>query len=356
MWYTKKVMHKKYLLFYFFIFTIPVIALILSYLYYDIPYLYTAQNLKVKAIHSSKVVSSSIDTNNPLGGNIYICDSKNNRIIEVNPQKQIVWQMTGIEDPDDVQVYANNRIIVNQEDYSRVVEIDTTTKSIVWSYGHLGSPGSTTGYLGEYVDDSFRLPNGNTVITDDVNMRVIAVNKLDQIVWQYGHTLQRSTAAGYLDAPNDAMPLPDGSILITNISNHMAIDVSMTTNNILWEVNIPQVYPSDAVTLPNGDILSTDWVSPGLVEEITKQGKVVWTYQPTGANALNHPSSTQLLPNGNYLIVDDHNDRVFVINPKTEAVLWQYGQTGIAGIGADQLNDPSGVALSTPMESPAFVK
>ena len=151
-------MYRKYLVFYLLLITIPVVALILSYLYYDIPYLYAAQNLKVKAIHSNKVV----DTNNPLGGNIYICDSKNNRIIEVNPQKQIVWQMTGIEDPDDVQVYAKNRLIVNQEDYSKVVEINTTTKSIVWSYGHLGSPGSQAGYLGEYVDDSFRLPNGNT--------------------------------------------------------------------------------------------------------------------------------------------------------------------------------------------------
>ncbi len=305
-------------------------------------------------IKAQKAKQQAILASTPLGGDIYICDSKNNRIIEVNPQKQIIWQMDGIKDPDDVQVYAPNRLLVNEEDYSKVIEINTQTKSIVWQYGHLGVPGAQTGYLGKYVDDSFRLPNGNTVITDDANMRVIAVNKAGKVVWQYGHTGLPGTQAGYLDAPNDAMPLPNNSILITSIANHMAIDVNIAKKVINWQINIPQLYPSDAVPLPNGNILSTDWVYPGKVQEITQQGNVVWTYQPTGANTLNHPSSTQLLPNGNYLIVDDHNDRIFVLNPKTQQILWQYGITGVAGSGFNQLNDPSGVALAKPMESPAF--
>ena len=312
---------------------------------------------KVKKINTKKIILKpkvNITSSTPLGGDIYICDSKNNRIIEVNPAKQIVWQMDGIKDPDDVQVYAKNRIIVNQEDYSRVVEINTQTKQIVWSYGHLGIPGSAPGYLGEYVDDSFRLPDGNTIITDDVNMRVIAVNRLGEIVWQYGVTGVRSNAQGYLNAPNDAMPQTNGTILITNIGNHSAIDVNEASRAIEWTVNLPQSYPSDALVLPNGNILSTDWVSPGKVDEVTRTGQVVWSYQPTGVNALNHPSSTQVLPNGNYLIVDDHNDRVFVINPKSKQILWQYGVTGQAGIGFNLLNDPSGVALAKPMLSPAF--
>ncbi len=44
------------------------------------------------------------------------------------------------------------------------------------------------------------------------------------------------------------------------------------------------------------------------------------------------------------------------INTKTKQIVWQYGITGQVGIGPDMLNNPSGVALSTPMESPAFVK
>ncbi len=341
-----------------FIFPILLIILFIGILIY-VKHIQDSTHIATKKIivHKTPIKKAPIKTvvAGPLGQNIYICDSKNNRIIEVNPQKQIIWQMDNIKDPDDVQVYKPNRIIVNEEDYSKVVEINTKTNQIVWSYGHLGVPGSANGYLGQYVDDSFRIPGGNTLITDDVNMRVIAVNRLGQIVWQYGHTGIRSNAAGYLNAPNDAMPLPGGSILITNIGNHMAIDVSVKTRQILWQVNIPQSYPSDVVPLPNGNLISTDWVSPGKIQELTKQGQVVWTYQPTGINTLNHPSSTQLLPNGNYLVVDDHNDRVFVLDPKTKQILWQYGITGQAGIGANMLNDPSGVALSTPMESPAFV-
>ncbi len=293
---------------------------------------------------------------NPLGVNIYICDSKNNRIIEVNPQKQIIWQMTGIQDPDDVQVYKKNILIVNQENYNRVIEINTQTKQIIWSYGHLGVPGYQPGYLGRYLDDSFMLPGGNVLITDAGNMRAIAVNKTGQIVWQYGHTGVVSTNPGYLAAPDDAMPIPGQSILITDVANHTAIDVNPNNKTINWKVSIPEFYPSDVVTLPSGNLLSTDWVTPGKIQVITKQGQAIWTYQPTGMNTLNHPSSAQLLPNGNYLIVDDRNNRVFVLNPKTKQIVWQYGITGQAGIGPDMLNDPSGVALSTPMESPAFVK
>ena len=303
-------------------------------------------------VKKSKVAIAS----NPLGVNIYICDSKNNRIIEVNPQKQIIWQMTGIQDPDDVQVYKPNRLIVNQENYNRVIEINTQTKQIIWSYGHLGIPGYQSGYLGRYLDDSFKLPNGNVLITDAGNMRAIAVNNIGQIVWQYGHTGVVSTNPGYLAAPDDAMPIPGQSILITDVANHSVIDVNPNGKTINWKVSIPEFYPSDVVPLPSGNLLSTDWVTPGKIQVVTKQGQVIWTYQPQGVNTLNHPSSAQLLPNGNYLIVDDRNNRVFVLNPKTKQIVWQYGLTGIAGIGPGMLNDPSGVALATPMESPAFVK
>ena len=334
-----------------------VIAAILVYIYTSNNYIRTP--IKTIPIHKTKLIKKPetiAKSNNPLGTNIYICDSKNNRIIEVNPQKQIIWQMTGIKDPDDVQVYKKNRLIVNEEKYSKVIEINTQTKQIIWSYGHLGVPGTQPGYLGRYVDDSFKLPNGNVLMTDAANMRIIAVNQLHQIVWQYGHTGIQSNNVGYLNAPNDAMPQTNGSILITNIGNHMAIDVNPNTKTIQWSINIPESYPSDALIMPNGNILSTDWVNPGKIQEITRNGNIVWSYQPTGVNALNHPSSTQILPNGNYLVVDDHNDRVFVLNPKTNQIVWQYGITGQAGSSFNMLNDPSGVALATPMESPAFIK
>ena len=338
--------------------TLTTIILMVVVLVGVITYFYiNKQSIKPKIQHK-KFISKKVKTtvsNNPLGTNIYICDSKNNRIIEVNPQKQIIWQMTGIKDPDDVQVYKQNRLIVNEEKYSKVIEINTQTKKIIWSYGHLGIPSVQPGYLGKYVDDSFKLPNGNVLITDAANMRIIEINKLHQIVWQYGVTGIQSNSLGFLNAPNDAMPQVNSSILITNIGNHKAIDINPNTKAIQWSVNIPESYPSDILVLPNGNLLSTDWVYPGKIQEITKNGGVIWTYQPTGVNTLNHPSSTQLLPNGNYLVVDDHNDRIFVLNPKTKQIVWQYGITGQAGIGFNMLNDPSGVALSIPMESPVFV-
>lgn len=309
----------------------------------------------------------------PLPANLLIADGKANRIIEVNVKKHIVWEMTGIQDPDDIQVYAPGKLLVNQESYDRVVAIRMRTKSITWSYGHLGrsslGPRAATltgpGYINN-PDDSYMLPNGDVLIDDANNQRVLVVTPGGRVAWQYG-TIDPSThlgvpgvIPGYLIGPNDDVPQADGNVLITNVGNDAvanshSVEEVTPSGRILWRMALPLQYPSDALKLPGGSLLVADWVHPGHIYLFGPRGHVRWSYTPTGAQALNHPSSAQLLENGDVLICDDHSDRIVVVQPTGPTrgrIVWQYGQTGVAGTAPGQLFDASGVITVTPALNP----
>jgi len=62
----------------------------------------------------------------------------------------------------------------------RVVEVDADTDEIVWAYDGTGS-----GKKLQWPRDADRLPNGNTLITDSRNNRVIEIDANGTVVWQY---------------------------------------------------------------------------------------------------------------------------------------------------------------------------
>jgi PQQ-like domain len=61
------------------------------------------------------------------------------------------------------------------------------------------------------------LPNGDFLVTDDFNDRVIVVDpRTNRIVWQYGHTGVAGTAPGYLSRP-DGVDLAPPAALLTRV-------------------------------------------------------------------------------------------------------------------------------------------
>jgi hypothetical protein len=98
-----------------------------------------------------------------------------------------------------------------------------------------------------------------------------------------------------------------------------------------------------------GLYLTVGWQSPGLLEEFTRSGRLVWRYQPRpGDSQLDHPSLALPLPNGDVLLTDDFNDRVIVVDPHTNRIVWQYGHTGAAGTAPGYLSRPDGLDLAPP--------
>lgn len=105
--------------------------------------------------------------------------------------------------------------------------------TLLLSYG-IGIP-DLTGLLGlNGPRDAFELANGNWLITDMMNNRVIEVNpKTKQIIWQYGTTGVAGSDANQLNNPYSAIRLANGDTLIADCSNNRIIEVT-PTDSIVW--------------------------------------------------------------------------------------------------------------------------
>ena len=74
-------------------------------------------------------------------------------------------------------------------DYSRVLEINPVTLEIVWQFTpesiRAGIPTDASKFYSPYVSSAQRLPNGNTLIDEGSNGRLIEVTYEKEIVWEW---------------------------------------------------------------------------------------------------------------------------------------------------------------------------
>jgi hypothetical protein len=299
------------------------------------------------ASQGAKPPAAAKKASGPLGGyRVYLCDEKGNRILEVNAAKKIVWEAK-VPAPDDLAPTPRGNLVVNSDVHDQVYEVSGKTGKITWTYGQFNHPGGKQGQL-RIPEDSFRVPGGRVSITDTGNFRAIQVSKASgRIVWQYGKRVP-GTLPGYLWTNNDAVPLKNGNVLLTESGVHKAgflptvLEVT-PKGHTAWKVTLPFLgYASDAMPVGKNRYVIANWVKGGGIYVFNRQGKVLWSYGPkSGPGELNHPSSAELLPNGNYLVSDDYNDRVVVISPKTNSIVWQYGVKGVPGTGPNHLMGPT---------------
>jgi DNA-binding beta-propeller fold protein YncE len=300
----------------------------------------------------------------PLTGDLLIADRGGGRLLVIDPQKQIVWsqQLTwkspqGIHSrwADDAFLTPDHQhIIFNEEDNQAIDIMSIATGEITWSYGHPGVKGAAPGYLNT-PDDAFQLPDGTVEVSDIANQRVIFIDpKTKQIVRQYGTTGKRGHAPPrLLNAPDGAYPTEDGGLLVTEIGwghgTTSFLDRIGPDGKLGYSIKTDMTYASDGNVTPHGNVIAVDYEKPGSVEIYSPQGKVLWRYRPaSGAGELNHPSNAIVLPNGNILVCDDWNDRVMVIDRQTKAIVWSYGHLGVARNAPGYLNIPDEVVFIPP--------
>jgi outer membrane protein assembly factor BamB len=287
----------------------------------------------------------------PFPNGLLIADRGNGRLIVINDAKQIVWKFPVAGSMPAGRLFAaddaffapdGNTIVANDEGRHIIYRIDIATKKVIWSYGHYRSAGSAKGYLNT-PDDAYPLANGDIVVADINNCRILQIAPNKSIVRQWGTTGRCSNhAPRTFSAPNGDTPLPDGGLLITVINGARVVRLS-ATGKVIFDIHVPIVYPSDAQLLANGNIVVAGYTNPGAVIEVTPTGKLVWRYAPkSGSGRLNHPSLATPLPNGLVSINDDDRQRLIVIDPKTMKIVWQYGKTDVAGRGSGYLSDPDG--------------
>jgi DNA-binding beta-propeller fold protein YncE len=100
-------------------------------------------------------------------------------------------------------------------DYSNPGQIETFNSQgqLLWRFKPTGAQAMNMPSL------ALPLPNGDILCNDDYNDRVIVVDpRTNAIVWQYGHTGQAGTAAGYLNDPDGVDLSPPYSLDVTHAS------------------------------------------------------------------------------------------------------------------------------------------
>jgi hypothetical protein len=198
---------------------------------------------------------------------VLITDQGNNRIIAVNYDKEIIWEYPGYNinpsdqliAPNSAELLANGHVLIADQGNNRALEVNFADE-IVKTFSADGTV--------DTLAFASRLANGDTLLTDAGNARIVEVNAEDQVVWQYFTTNNAPMSpAGSMSVaapqPTRAVRLADGDTLISDQLNNRVIRINHA-GKILADYGLP--LPSDGGTFSGGSagILIGDNVGYGL--------------------------------------------------------------------------------------------
>lgn len=193
------------------------------------------------------------------------------------------------------------------------------------------------------VHDLQYLPNGN-ILTQDSHTRVIEINPKKEIVWKYEST-PKAGYSGKIEV-HAFHRLSDGNTMIAESGNARIIEVSKQ-GKIVKEIPLVVKNPHShrdtrmVRVLTNGHYLVCH-EGDGCVREYNSTGKLIWEYvldlggrpRSNGHGPEGHGTEVfgaVRLRNGNTLIAGGNNNRVIEVNPEGE-IVWQVNQKDLPGI------------------------
>lgn len=225
--------------------------------------------------------------------------------------------------PCGVERLPNGNTIIADAGYwsglgSEIMEVDSLGR-IVWQY--------TEDLI--FAHSAKVMCNGNILISDTGNDRVLEINRNGDKVWsseEWGGATGRLSDGSHLWYPNDAEETTEGGILISDRNNDRIIEVDKK-GNVLWSYNKLK-HCHDADRLSNGNTLVAS-SNENKILEIDPGGNVIWSYGDGTPEMLNWPRDADRLENGNTLITDTKNNRIIEVNKKGKIVwLFDLGYCG----------------------------
>jgi len=227
-----------------------------------------------------------------LDDEILISDTQHNRVIIAramngiytdDPGFEAIWRSEDIGNfeldyPNDANFLSGGNLLITDRNHHRVIEVNRATGEIVWQFGVTGEPGIDDSHL-DGPHNADRLSNGDTVVADSNNDRILVIDAGGAIAWRY-----HPGGSDRLKWPRDSDVLDDGNVLIADSLSGRVIEVS-PAGEILWKYRIgviaTQTAPYDVDLLDNGNVLFS---SPGItssgsvfeVDYVTRE--VLWSY------------------------------------------------------------------------------
>jgi DNA-binding beta-propeller fold protein YncE len=289
---------------------------------------------------------------------LLVADPVRHVAVEIDRAGKILWQFGETKHPArDIDHLSSPSSFTRTEDGRRVIA-DTRNHRVLL----LDADGTDCQMV--HHDGTFRDPvyavlldNGNCLVCDTGNKRVIELDQQGYIVWHYGapvvsrrllsypRSVDINGSGGYLIAdtahdriielvdeqvseipfkgepglfwPRCARKLPSGSLLIADARNQRIVEVSADGQvlNQLSRIDLDGQHelqdPHDVRMLANGRLLITD-SSQDLVVVTDWSGRVYLTVGGNGSGILNDPHSAQQLEDGGIIITDTGHSRIVV--------------------------------------------
>ncbi len=146
-------------------------------------------------------------------GDWLITEINGDWVDEMTPSGTIVWSVhpPGIYYPSDTNEVSPGVYLTASYTKPGVVEEFNQAGQVLWRYSPTGSGALDQPSL------ALPLPNGDVLVNDDWNDRVIVVDpRTNQVVWQYGVTGVPGSSPGYLYKPDGIDLTPPHSLDMAN--------------------------------------------------------------------------------------------------------------------------------------------
>ena len=209
----------------------------------------------------------------PDSNKIFICDKGNRRIILVDEKTNaIVWSYSsGLNSPVDIDYDSNSGgLLVTDQANHYVFIINVASNTVTWTFGTPGIPDSLSAGL-NFPSDADFLPNGDILICDAGNHRLIEVNGNGNVVWDFGKRFENLKDADRLSDNKHVIidgnvPSRVGYTTAKFVSPPIDIGKEVSFLSLYWDattlfgVTDVQLQLRTENTL--GDLESADWMGP----------------------------------------------------------------------------------------------
>ena len=259
-------------------------------------------------------------------------------VVEVDPLGRLLWYLPRLDRlgyPGSIQLLRNGNILVADEFCHVVVELGREG-SVVRQLGRWRDPGKRDNRLSSPRAASEAV-DGTWVIADTRNDRVLRVAP-------DGAVDALPEPADGLSSPTHAVLLPDGNLLVCDAGNRRVVEYDGGGEVVAqWGDATPSrrwfSFPRSVEMLPGGELLVCDTARDRVV--VVDDGKA--TPWPVEAQTqLFWPRCSRVLPSGSLLVADGRNGRVLEVAASGE-VLRRLDRVQIDG--GRPLEDPHDVRL-----------
>ncbi|MCC9022351.1 hypothetical protein [Bacillus nakamurai] len=233
-----------------------------------------------------------------------------------------------------VYIEDKNSILISDAINSRVIEVDKKG-NIIWKYGEDGLLGSDQGLLWKPTC-ARRLSNGNTIIADSKNNRLVTISPDKNIVNEIGQT---NVSKLLLTYPRSVQMLDKNNWLVTNTHKNSVFIMNQNQKKIIKPINdsynkLNLFWPRCSIKNSNDEIIIADGKNNRIVfidDKTLQIKKVIDSYYEQGNRmTIIDPHDIKINPKTNLLLITlSGNDRVIEITRDGELIECY-----------DNLNDP----------------